>query len=125
MKRLLQAAVLLVFSASLALAQFGPGPNLHPSKNEPQLRELAGQVTNNGDLPLPNAIVYLNNPKTLAVRTFVADQNGNYRFPGLARDVDYEVFAEYHGKKSDRKTLSSFDSRPQPHINLKIDVGGK
>jgi hypothetical protein len=118
LERCLIAAILLW--ACAAVAQFGAG--VQNKKNAPQVRDLEGQVTTHGDVPLPDAIVYLNNTKTLAVKTFITDQNGNYRFPGLAPNVDYEVFAEYHGKKSDRKTLSSFDSRQKPYINLRIDT---
>jgi len=39
----------------------------------------------------------------------------------LAPNVDYEVHAEYKGARSDTKTLSSFDSRKEAIINLKIN----
>jgi hypothetical protein len=34
--------------------------------------------------------------------------------------VDYEIYAEYEGARSDTKTLSAFDSRKQATINLKV-----
>lgn len=85
-------------------------------------RTLQGQVTKSGDAPLPGAIVYLKNTKTLAVRSFTSDEKGNYRFPSLSPNVDYEVYAVYEGSKSDTKTLSAFDSRPQATINLRVGV---
>jgi Carboxypeptidase regulatory-like domain len=90
------------------------------SEKEPQVRTLAGEVTNQQDKPLPGAIVYLKNNKTMAVKTFIAGQDGGYRFNALSPNVDYEVYAEHNGKKSDAKTLSSFDSRKTANINLKI-----
>jgi hypothetical protein len=87
---------------------------------EPQVRTLIGQVINRQDKPLPGAIVYLKNSKTMAVKTFIAGQDGAYRFNALSPNVDYEVYAEHDGKKSDAKTLSSFDSRKTAYINLKI-----
>lgn len=83
-------------------------------------RLLTGQVMDKAEMPVPNAVVYLKNTKTLAVKTFIADANGQYRFPALSPNVDYEVYAEHQGRKSDTKTLSSFDSRQRSQINLKL-----
>ena len=94
-------------------------PNLAAAQQQ-QTRSLQGQVMNDADAPVPTAIVYLKNTKTLAVKTFIAEKDGIYRFNALSPNVDYEVYAEKDGKKSDTKTLSSFDSRKQATINLKI-----
>jgi hypothetical protein len=85
-------------------------------------RTLIGIVSDKNDKPLPNAIVYLKNTKTLTVRTFIADNAASYRFHELSPNVDYEVWAEFNGKKSDVKTLSSFDTRSNARINLKINM---
>ena len=85
----------------------------------PQLRTLQGTVTA-GDQPASEAVVYLKNTRTLAVKTFIADKAGAYRFSSLSPNVDYEVYAEQNGKRSDTKTLSSFDSRKVAYINLHI-----
>ena len=90
------------------------------SDKEPQVRTLTGQVMNQQEKPLPGAIVYLKNNKTMSVKTFIAGQDGIYRFNALSPNVDYEVHAEHDGRKSDVKTLSSFDSRKTATINLKI-----
>jgi len=92
------------------------------SKNEPQTRTLTGQVTDKADAPLPGAIVYLQNTRTQAVKTFITDSGGNYRFSSLSPNVDYQVRAEYQGHKSDTKTLSSFDSRSNVVMHLKINM---
>ena len=85
-------------------------------------RLLTGRVIDKQDAPLPNAIVYLANTRTRAVKTFIVGQDGNYRFPALSPNVDYEVYAQYEGHKSDTKTVSQFDSRSQVNINLRIDT---
>jgi hypothetical protein len=54
------------------------------------------------------------------MKTYITEQDGSYRFPALANNVDYEVYAEYQGSRSDTKTLSGFDSRRQANITLKI-----
>ena len=89
-------------------------------RGESGARMLTGQVMGNGDAPLNKAIVYLKNTKTLAMRTFITNTDGNYRFPSLSPNIDYEVHAEFNGKRSDTKVLSSLDSRSNPRINLRI-----
>ncbi len=107
------AFILALFAVVVpyAAAADGPAP-----------RTLQGQVMKHSEVPLPGAIVYLKNTKTMSVRSFISDKSGNYRFTSLTPNVDYEVYAEYQGSKSDVKTLSSFDSRATATINLKVDV---
>lgn len=90
-------------------------------RSREELRTLKGQVHNSDGALLPDAVVYLKNTKTLVVKTYITEPNGTYRFPALSTNVDYEVHAEYKGAHSDTKTLSSFDSRKEPTINLKIN----
>jgi len=85
-------------------------------------RVLTGRVTDKQDAPLPNAVVYLTNTRTRAVKTYIVGQDGGYRFPSLSPNIDYEVYAQYNGKKSDTKTVSQFDNRNQVTINLKLDA---
>jgi len=113
-------AVLLALSATLAVSQNLAGGAYPESDRSPQTRLLQGQVMNGDDKPLLDAVVYLKNTKTMAVKTFIAEKDGTYRFPALSPNIDYEVYAEHNGKKSDTKTLSSFDSRKTAYINLKI-----
>jgi protocatechuate 3,4-dioxygenase beta subunit len=89
-----------------------------PAKDAP--RTLTGRVHGSQDQPIPNAVVYLKNTKTLVVKTYITEPDGVYRFPALSPNVDYEVHAEHEGARSDTKTLSAFDSRKQAIINLKI-----
>jgi hypothetical protein len=88
------------------------------SQNEP--RTLTGRVLDGHDAPVQKAIVYIKNTKTLAIKTYISEPDGSYRFPGLATNVDYEVYAEREGARSDTKTLSGFDNRKQANINLHI-----
>ena len=70
-----------------------------------------------GDQPIPGAVVYLKNMKTLAVKSFFAQQDGTYRFPQLALNTDYEIYAEKDGKKSNAKTDQPVRRPLQPTIN--------
>jgi hypothetical protein len=85
-------------------------------------RILTGRVTDKQDGPLSNAVVYLTNTRTRSVKTYIVGQDGAYRFPSLSPNIDYEVYAQFNGKKSDTKTVSQFDNRTQVTINLKLDT---
>ena len=104
----------LIVLSTAAFAEKDPNANL---------RVLIGQVMNSDtSAPLPEAVVYLKNNSTQSVHTYIADKDGNYRFTNLSPDVDYQVYADYKGHKSDPKTLSQFDSRKSPTINLRVDL---
>ncbi len=112
----------LLLVGNLALAQLGGYAPERKKEKPVTSRELVGQVMDkSSDAPMGKAIVSLKNTKTLAMKTFITEQDGNYRFAGLAMNVDYEIFAEQAGKRSDTKTLSAFDTRPKAIINLRID----
>jgi hypothetical protein len=85
-------------------------------------RVLSGRVADRQDNAIPNAVVYLTNTRTRAVKTYIVGQDGLYRFPSLAPNIDYEVYAQFNGHKSDTKTVSQFDNRQQLSINLKVDT---
>lgn len=85
-------------------------------------RLLTGRVLDHNDSPLASSVVYLTNTRTRAVKTYIVGNDGGYRFPALSQNIDYEVYAQFNGRKSDTKTLSQFDSRPNANINLKIDT---
>ena len=85
-------------------------------------RLLFGKVLDRGDNPLPNSVVYLTNTRTRGVKTYIVGTDGTYRFPALSTGIDYEVYAQYNGHKSDTKSVSQFDDRSQVYIDLKIDT---
>ncbi len=83
-------------------------------------RLLVGKVLDHSDNPVPNAVVYLTNTRTRAVKTYIVGQDGGYRFPALSPNIDYEVYAQISGRKSDTKSVSQFDNRSQVYIDLRI-----
>lgn len=85
-------------------------------------RLLTGKVLDRHDNPVPDAVVYLTNVRTRAVKTYIVGPDGAYHFPELSPNIDYEVYAQYKGQKSDTKTVSQFDDRKQVNIVLRIDV---
>jgi hypothetical protein len=54
------------------------------------------------------------------VRSYISENDGRYRFSGLDPNVDYELHAEKDREKSATRTVSSFDSRKDIVITLKI-----
>jgi hypothetical protein len=85
-------------------------------------RLLFGKVLDPQDNPLPDAIVYVTNTRTRAVKTYIVGPDGTYRFPALSTAVDYEVYAQYNGRKSDTKSVSQFDDRSQVYVDLKVNT---
>jgi hypothetical protein len=128
MKKLFGLLSILVMSLacaaqlSIPLSQHPPDDGSNKKTGPTNQRTLTGTVLDKNDAPIPNAVVYLKNEKTLSVRTYFAQKDGTYRFPQLERNVDYEVYAELSGKRSDTKTVSQFDDRNAPHVNLRINL---
>ncbi|HVI08674.1 MAG TPA: carboxypeptidase-like regulatory domain-containing protein [Candidatus Binatia bacterium] len=90
-------------------------------KDKQQGRLLLGKVLDQQDNPVDSAVVYLTDMRTHVVKTYIVGHEGTYRFPGLST-VDYEVYAQYNGHKSDTKSVSQFDDRSQVYIDLRIDM---
>jgi Carboxypeptidase regulatory-like domain len=85
-------------------------------------RMLTGKVLDRHDNPLQDAVVYLSNTRTRAVKSYIIGADGAYHFPELSPNIDYEVYAQYKGQKSDTKTVSQFDDRKLVNIILRIDA---
>jgi hypothetical protein len=85
-------------------------------------RLLYGKVLDPEDNPLPDAVVYVTNTRTRAVKTYIVGPDGTYRFPALSGAIDYEVYAQYKTHKSETKSVSQFDDRPQIYLDLKVDT---
>jgi len=107
------AVALLAVLATRATAQ--------DKKHEAQLRTVRGVVTDKSESPLNGSVVFLKNMRTNSVRSSYTDDTGNYRFSGLDPNADYELHAERDNEKSTTRTVSSFDSRKDIVLNLKID----
>lgn len=109
-------ALLLSFAVLPSIAHTAP---LEAQAAAP--RVVTGRVADKANQPVRNAVVYLKDDHSLAVKSFIADEAGGYRFGQLSQNTDYELWAEADGKKSAVKTISSFETKTAITVNLKID----
>ena len=111
----MQFAVVIALGIAFAL----PAAS-QDKKGDAELRTIRGTVLDKDENPRASGVVYLVNTKTQAVKTYIADDAGNYRFSGLDPNVDYEVHAEHEDMTSSTRTVSSFDSRRDVEVPLKL-----
>lgn len=104
-----------------AIALLATVATAQDKKHEAQLRTVRGVVIDKSDNPLNGSVVFLKNMRTNSVRSSYTDDTGSYRFSGLDPNADYELHAEKENEKSTTRTVSSFDSRKDIVLNLKID----
>lgn len=110
-----------IWCAALALSLFATVAMAQDKKREAQLRTVRGLVMDKSDSPVSGSVVFLKNTRTNSVLSSYTDDTGSYRFSGLDPNADYELHAEKEGTKSATRTVSSFDSRKDIVLNLKID----
>lgn len=111
--RLICLSILLLFLAAVGVAQ--------DAKKESQLRTVHGVTMDKSETPVGSAIVFLKNTRSNTIRSSISDDQGNYRFSGLDPNIDYEIHAEKDAAQSQTRTISSFDSKKDINVNLKLD----
>lgn len=104
--------------AALCLGAVLGGPALVAQQN----RTVEGVVLDAKNNAVPQAIIYLKNARSRSVRTYITGDDGKYVFHALAPNTDYEIYAEYQQKRSSTRTVSSFDSRAEIHVDLKVPL---
>lgn len=103
--------VLLALLSPFAAAQ---------TDDQPSTRAVHGIVVNSSGSPVEGAVVQLKDTKSLEIRSYITQSGGAYHFAGLNGGLEYELKASFHGASSSSKTLSVFDSRKDPRIDLKL-----
>jgi hypothetical protein len=109
-----------VRAACFAIILLGANLSAQRKIEEPTTRTLEGIVTNAAKQPVANAVVQLKNTKTLQIRSFITQDDGRYHFAGLGTDVEYQIKAGHDSVHTSWKTLSVFNSKRTPVINLKL-----
>jgi hypothetical protein len=118
--RLTRLLALLCSISALAFSLAPSSPRLI-AQSQAQ-RVVQGKVVDSSGAGLKNATVFLKDGRTLAVKSYIAADDGTFRFGQVAPNSDCQLWAEFAGKKSAVKNISSFDSRAEFNITLKIDT---
>jgi hypothetical protein len=121
-KRFTKFAVAALIFGSAAYVFVGSARAAVVAAERDTTRAVSGTVLSKNDAALSGAVVYLKNTKSLTVKSYIADANGQFRFSSLSTNVDYEIYAEYNGVRSGTKTVSAFDSRKNVQLTLHVDV---
>ncbi len=112
--------LVLLLGLAIALGSSARKAEAQDQKGQPELRTVHGSVIDKAENPVPSSVVYLKNLKTQDVKTYIANDAGEYRFSGLDPNVDYEIHAEHNDLSSPVRTISSFDSRRDVNLPLKL-----
>lgn len=114
-----KCAAILLCGVTLA-AQDTPKPTKKEKREAATERIVEGRVTDPDDKPVNGAVVQLKDMRSLQVRSFITQNDGEYHFSSLKIDNDYQIKGDFSGMTSGWKTLSVFDTRKEPVINLKL-----
>ncbi len=114
---LMMASAALLLSAGL----FGQEQTRKEKREEAKLRSVMGLVVDAQDQPASGAVVQLKDMRTLQVRSFITQNDGQYHFSGLRPDIDYQVTAKSGDMTAAPRTLSIFDNRKEAVMNFKLD----
>jgi hypothetical protein len=100
-----------------AQTDYQKGPSHNPIE-----RIATGKVVNKNGDPIGGAVVYLKDSRSNSVKTYIADDDGQFRFGELSPDTDYEIWAESNGVRSKSREISSFDNDSSFYFTLRINV---
>lgn len=120
-RRRIMAFLLLALLAPLP-GYLSPSLSLAPAAQAQNLgqRNIIGRVFDDHGKPVVEATVFLKNLKTRSLRSFSSTADGTYQFVQIGMVDDYEIWAEKGDRKGAVRTVSSFDSRKQLTIDLKL-----
>lgn len=97
----------------------GLGPVAAEAQNLGQ-RVVSGAVVDGNAVPVLGATVFLKDLKSKNIRSFTSVEHGRFRFATVNMVEDHELWAEKGGKKSAVKSISSWDTRKEIEVELKL-----
>jgi hypothetical protein len=83
-------------------------------------RTVSGSVIDSSSAPVGGATVFLKNTKTKSIRSYTSANDGRFRFAQVGMTDDYDLWAEKNGRKSQTKTVSTWDARKDFETELKL-----
>lgn len=83
-------------------------------------RVVMGKVSDSDSAAVTGATVFLKNLKTKSIRSYATTGDGKFRFTQVNMAEDYDLWAEKSQKKSATKSISSWDSRKEFDVELKL-----
>lgn len=83
-------------------------------------RSVQGVVADASGKPVAGAVVQLKDTKSLQIRSYRTEADGNYHFAGLSTNVEYELEAKNDSESSGKKTLTVFNTQKVATVNLKL-----
>ncbi|MGO9636329.1 MAG: carboxypeptidase-like regulatory domain-containing protein [Terracidiphilus sp.] len=83
-------------------------------------RVVFGNVVDANSAPVVGATVFLKDLKSKAIRSYSTTEKGSFRFTGVKMDEEHELWAEMNGRKTSVKTISSWDSRKEFEVELRL-----
>jgi hypothetical protein len=95
--------------------------NVSAQNGKSLLRTIHGTVVDRNEAAVKSCVVYLKNLRTSDVTTRISDDSGQFRFSGLDPNADYQINAQHGAMCSDQRTVSSFDSRTDVNLTLKLN----
>lgn len=110
---------LLLLTAVPADAQFIQRRRADPG---PQAKNVKGAVQDMRGRPLADARVFVRDMKSNVTRTLTTDAQGLFSIFALPPNIDYEVYADFKGKSSEKKFVSGFLNRQDNVLNFQIEV---
>ncbi len=117
---LLLGAAMAAFAGTMGAA--APPQPFAGQARGPVQRIVHGKVEDKNGTGIKGAVVYLKDDRSSAVKSAISEDDGSYRFVQLSLNTDYELWAQSDSKKSPTKSISSFDSKADITIVLKIDM---
>lgn len=112
------AAALLFLAPAIALSPLGSSAAAYAQNNFGQ-RVVTG-VVQGDDAPVAGATVFLRNEKNKTIRSYTTTADGHFRFVQVDMSQDFDLWAEKGGKKSPPKTISSWDTRKEVDVEVKL-----
>jgi hypothetical protein len=97
----------------------GIGPFAADAQNLGQ-RVVIGAVVDANSAPVIGATVFLKDLKSKAIRTYTTTEKGRFRFASVNMAEEHELWAAKDGKKTVVKTISSWDTRKEFEVELKM-----